>query len=155
MRGSRLNPNVDFASFVAFQPQTQALCQTRGSILNPNANLASFVRRGGRVLASDTSLMPNTSVASQPKRGPRVLCQTWMLHSSLRRWPHAKREDRVSTQTRTSTQTGSQPVQCPTANADLNQSRVPTSNADLINNTMQGSLLCQTRWSYRPLRRRP
>jgi len=59
-------------------------------------------RREGRVPASDACLMPNARVASQPKCEPRVLCQTWRSHSSFRRRSYAKREGRVSTQTRTS-----------------------------------------------------
>ena len=35
---------------VAFQPQTQASCQTRWSHFNPNTDLASFVKRGPRIL---------------------------------------------------------------------------------------------------------
>ena len=41
---------------VTFQPQTQASCQTRGSRLNPNVDLASFVKCRGRVLTSDVNL---------------------------------------------------------------------------------------------------
>jgi len=99
---------------VAFQPQTHVSYQTRVSRLNPNANLASFARRGGHILNSDAGLMPNVRIASQPKRGPQ-----------LRRGSQLRRR--------------SQPVQRPTTSANLNQSRIPTSNADFINNMMQGS----------------
>ena len=41
---------------VAFQPQTWASCQTRGSRLNLDVDLASFVRRKGCVPISDANL---------------------------------------------------------------------------------------------------